>query len=335
MIDWSVPLYLQASKTCQQCGVIFHNKRRDMSQWEKRTCCSLKCSAKYRAIHKGELPDDATLKHHYDVEGMGGKDIAKKYDVDIRATFRRLATVGTTRCAKTATLERRGVSAPTKSELESMIHEKLLSYAEIARIFGVDRTMVSRWVKKQGIQPIDLGLTKVRSFIARLPDPETLAEMYGSGLSLETIASHFDITAYIVARLCNKYGIKIRKSGFPVSYEYRCLNGVSVRSSYELRVGNWLIRKGMDFQYEPRIPGHPLWKSDFLANGHYVEIWGVQDSEKYEERKREKISWYTSYGIPYIGIEFTEVRNKKLLESILSPCISNPPTPRLIQGTLF
>jgi transposase-like protein len=47
-----------------------------------------------------------------------------------------------------------GMSAPPgRDELETLYHKDALSYEEIARLFGTNRTQVMRWIKRAGIPP--------------------------------------------------------------------------------------------------------------------------------------------------------------------------------------
>lgn len=63
-----------------------------------------------------------------------------------------------------------------------------------------------------------------------------------------------------------------------------------VRSTYEMRVDNWLADHGLDHEVEPRMPFTSNWRADFRVGDTFIEVWGVSGKPAYDEKKAAKIA---------------------------------------------
>lgn len=192
---------------------------------------------------------------------------------------------------------------PTKDELAWYIHVLHLPYYEIAKIYGVDTSTVPFWLDKHNIERAN-RVTTIRKAPFPKPSREELSQAYWEeGLGLEELAKRYDVAQTTVGNWFNRLGIKRRDSGWRGEWP-KCEDGHIVRSLYEMRVDNWLSSHNLEHQYEPQVPGKSTWHADFLVNGWYIEIWGVDQSHhpEYLARKRQKQAWYKAREIPLIEI---------------------------------
>ena len=92
-------------------------------------------------------------------------------------------------------------------------------------------------------------------------------------------------------------------------------DGHLVRSRAELIIDNMLYDYGLTHAYERELPIEETVKSDFYIpskNGGkavYIEFWGINDNEKYLERKRIKQEIYKKYNLNLIEIEDKHIDN--------------------------
>jgi hypothetical protein len=90
-------------------------------------------------------------------------------------------------------------------------------------------------------------------------------------------------------------------------------------------VADWLHEQDVDYVYEPPLPFPDPGSADFLANGWYIEIWGVTHSESYQARKEAKRAGYTQISAPLIEIpvhSFDTGRNElwiRKLQPVIHP----------------
>jgi hypothetical protein len=112
--------------------------------------------------------------------------------------------------------------------------------------------------------------------------------------------------------------------GFREKFEakHRTADGHYVRSRGEMLIDNWLYMSEIVHAYERKLPIEEDVYCDFyLPNGKvYIEYWGLENNEKYLERKKEKLRIYEKYGFNLIEIEDLDIQNlddilpKKLLK---------------------
>lgn len=92
-------------------------------------------------------------------------------------------------------------------------------------------------------------------------------------------------------------------------------DGHLVRSRAELIIDNMLYDYGLTHAYERELPVEEKVLSDFYIpskNGGkavYIEFWGINDNEKYLERKRVKQAIYKKYNLNLIEIEDKHIDN--------------------------
>lgn len=213
---------------------------------------------------------------------------------------------------------------PTREELEQYAHRDLLSCKEIGSIYGVSQTMASKWLQFHGITRPRRWEIRHKEKFPELPPVSDLVSMYDTGLSAETIAAQFGVERGMIVKIMSESGVNFRRRGWGERDQYVCDDGTIVRSSYEMRVANWIIARGLEYTYEPRIPFHKKWAADFYCSGWYVEIWGVNNSPKYQARKAEKLKGYQLNNVPLVQLHdgnFAARQNdweKKLL-ALLNP----------------
>lgn len=206
----------------------------------------------------------------------------------------------------------RGFEPPSKEELIHLMHVEHKGYREIAEVYQVDHTAVTYWIKKYGIKPPTVWETRRKGEIIAYPTQEELRKMYlEDGMTLKQIADQYNLSQFLIANLCRKSGITIRPDGFNGGIRFACSDGHLVRSTYEQRVDNWLHEHNIPHEYEPRLPCDPRYDSDFLAKGWYIEVWGVQNSKEYAQRKAKKIALYNTHQIPLIQLSIDSFQPRR------------------------
>ncbi|MCM3409559.1 hypothetical protein [Metabacillus litoralis] len=112
--------------------------------------------------------------------------------------------------------------------------------------------------------------------------------------------------------------------GFREKFEakLRTADGHYVRSRAEMLIDNWLYMSEIVHAFERKLPVEEDVYCDFyLPVGKvYIEFWGLENDEKYKERKQEKIKIYQKYGFNLIELNDDDIKNlddvlpKKLLK---------------------
>lgn len=213
-------------------------------------------------------PPKKKLEDLYLVKKRNMRDIADIYNVDRSVVKRWFTEYAIPIRPPGRGLSHRGISPPTKKELYNLIFVEGLFYHQVAEMYGVDESAIGHWLIKYG-----LGRTgnKSRGVIDTLTKDD-LEELYNNqGHSLDSIGKMYDVSSEVIARLCNEYGIYIHPSGWSAKC-FVCNDGHIVKSTYELKVDNWLHDEGIEHIYEPKLPFGRGMYSDFLANGWYIEI---------------------------------------------------------------
>lgn len=99
--------------------------------------------------------------------------------------------------------------------------------------------------------------------------------------------------------------------------EYRTKDGHYVRSKAELTIDDSLYLWGIAHAYEKKLPNtDKTVYSDFhipSGNGRpkavYIEYWGMENDEKYNQRKKEKIEIYNQLGLTLIQLNDADIKN--------------------------
>lgn len=197
---------------------------------------------------------------------------------------------------KWAGIPKRGHSLPKvdvdKAELERLYVTEGLDGHEVARRLGVSSDVLYDRLHRFGI-PIRRSKD--------LPSEEELRQLYiVEGLNMRDIGKSLGIAKERIGERIRQLGIPVRK--YPYSGKVcEAEDGHMVRSSFELRVDNWLSRHGLTHEYEPSMP----WggSADFLVGDTYIEIWGLTDKEWYRARMSDKRRMYEKHNFRLVEVD--------------------------------
>ena len=97
---------------------------------------------------------------------------------------------------------------------------------------------------------------------------------------------------------------------------YRTQDGHFVRSKSEVIIDNWLYISGLVHSYEKKLPIDEDLVSDFYipsGNGRpqavYIEYWGLENDQNYQDRMKRKIELYKKYDLPLIELRDKDIEN--------------------------
>ena len=276
---------------------------------------------------RSKKPTHDELNMMYIIEGMSARQIATKTGFSPSAIKKWLREYDIERRPAGVGLVHHGIEPPTREGLYHLVHVEHKSYQEIGELFGgVTKNSIHRWMKKYDIPGPKAWDTRYKGESRSKPSREELSALYDSGLSLTAIGELFGFQYTTIANLCRDYGIEVRPDGWKGGKRYLCQDGDLVRSVYEQRVDDWLFAHDIAHLYEPPLPGETYFKSDFLANGWYIEVWGVTNNEAYEQRKKRKCQWYQQHNAPLIElpVHFFSERKRASLDRRLSKCLTEP-----------
>jgi len=91
----------------------------------------------------------------------------------------------------------------------------------------------------------------------------------------------------------------------------RCADGHYVRSRAEMLIDNWLYMAEVIHAYERKLPVEEDVYCDFyLPTGKvYIEFWGYEDDQKYQDRKQKKLQIYKKYNFNLIQLTDKDIQN--------------------------
>ena len=190
---------------------------------------------------------------------------------------------------------------------------KLITSTEIGKILGLSPTKVNThfseigWTQKTTEGWILTPLGKhVGGVQKKHPQSGNLYVVWD-----ESIVKHPDITTNtntieILHEPKNAVESEFRTK-FPA--KLRATDGHYVRSRAELLIDNWLYMGEIVHAYERKLPITEEAYCDFyLPSGKvYIEFWGLENEEKYSNRKQIKINLYKKYNFSLIEIQNTDV----------------------------
>ncbi len=96
--------------------------------------------------------------------------------------------------------------------------------------------------------------------------------------------------------------------------EYRCDNGVYVRSLSELCIANWFYANKIQFDYERAVLFEHADRSvlcDFYLpqENVYIEFWGKPEDEEYAQYMRRKETFYAQSGYKLMSLYPNDLKN--------------------------
>ncbi|SRR6266568_946333 len=271
-------------------------------------------------------PDYETVYRLYETERLTTRHIGKMFGVSKTEVLRWLKFYNIPCRAAGRGLLNRGIKEPTKEELIRFVHEEHRSYREIGEMYSVSFAAVEHWLERHHIECPTVWETRRKGVLFIYPSQEELHQMYiEKGMTLAQIAAVYDVSQSPIKDLCKKFGIPLRPDGFNGGVRFLCNDGHLVRSTYEQKVDNWLYEHDIPHEYEPRLPCDRRYDADFLANGWYIEVWGVNGSKEYAQRKARKISLYCTHQIPLIqlSIDSFQPRRKGYWKRCLARCLTS------------
>lgn len=272
-------------------------------------------------------PDAESLRRLYGDQRLTTREIAARLGVSKGTVQNCLRAYGIPTRPNNRGLENQGIDPPTREELERWVHGEHQTYEEIGNRYGVTRGAVMHWLKRHGIRRPLYWETVKKGYIPPPLDEATLRRLYEKGLSTTRIGTIYGRSDYLVAKLCRKYGIPLRPEGWAWGGDrLPGADGHEVRSAYELQVCDWLTSHAVPHVYEPVLP-NPVFRSDFLANGWYIEVWGVENDPVYDDRRRRKEAIYKAHNLPLISIEGRNFRRMSTVEKRLLACLEPVVTP--------
>lgn len=101
---------------------------------------------------------------------------------------------------------------------------------------------------------------------------------------------------------------------FRQKYEakYRTQDGHRVRSRAEAMIDDYLYRNGIAHAYERRLPGidEDVLSDFYILKGNvFIEFWGLEENEKYAERKKRKLEIYSKEGFNLIELHDNDIQS--------------------------
>lgn len=248
-------------------------------------------------------PPASVLRDLYVAQGLSTRQIGSRFGVSKTQVLRWMKHYGIDRRPLSFSDRVKAGLCPDRETLYHLIQVEHRPYAEIASMYEVDERSVHFWLDRYSIPRSDIWVTRRRGDVPEMPDVSVLRRMYvDDGMSSVEIGRQFDVSGDTIRRVLESHGIDLRPSGFDGGKRFTCDDGHEVRSTYELRVDNWLHHHGVHHVVEPAIPGLPGCRADFLANGWYIEIWGVTGSERYTAQRKRKTVHYADRHLPLIGL---------------------------------
>lgn len=254
-------------------------------------------------------PTPDALRRLYVDERMTSREIAASLGVEKITVLRWLKAAGVERRASGRGLANRGITPPTAEELRRMIHEDHIGLRGVAEKYGVDYTAVSHWLDRYEITPPTVWQTRRRGEQPVEPSEDELRERTGAGESLASIARDYAVSSTLVRARCERYGIEVQRDGWQRGKRFTCADGHLARSTYELRVDDWLFDHGIAHETEPAYPWDRRYRADFLVGSTYIEVWGVTNNPAYTARRDLKVQRCAETRIDLIQINYGQFAN--------------------------
>ena len=221
-------------------------------------------------------------------------------------------------------------------EVIRLYNEVRLSMQSIGERYGVSIQTVAYLLDKAGIERrkptgeiFNRAETRCKSIINHSRGPrhpqyrnipiDEIKLAYEAGASTNALAHKYGVSATTIARKLTESGVIVRSSGF--GHIIVCSDGHIVQSFWEQLVDNWLVTNSVEHACHPILPFGRNMKADFYANGFYIELWGVTNNARYNQRRQEKLTLYQVYGLRMIEIWSSQIQHRdyRSLFPILDP----------------
>lgn len=92
--------------------------------------------------------------------------------------------------------------------------------------------------------------------------------------------------------------------------KYRTQDGHRVRSRAEAMIDDYLYNNGVAHAYERRLPGidEEVISDFYIPEGKvFIEFWGMEENEKYQERKKKKLEIYADNNFNLIELKDKDI----------------------------
>lgn len=111
--------------------------------------------------------------------------------------------------------------------------------------------------------------------------------------------------------------------------ENRAIDGHLCLSPQEVSIDDYLYQNEIVHAYNKPVKEIPETERAVIADwfipistkgkgkGVYIEYWGIDDDEDYEENKKEKLPLYEKYEVPLIQINKNDIKDTQTLETVL------------------
>lgn len=256
-------------------------------------------------------PDSETLRKLYLDDMLTTRGIAPMFGVDRVTVGRWLDAYGIPKRPSGRGLANRGIEAPSAGDLERLLHIEHIGYDGVAALYDVDRSAVLQWCKRLGVRRPTIWETRRAGQEPQWPSDSELAIRYQRGDRVEEMAAEIGVSRPLVIGRLRGLGVEIRRDGWDGGKRFNGTDGHLLRSTYERRVCDWLSDHGVPHSVEPVLPWDRRGRADFLANGWYIEVWGVQGSRSYAERRARKRAGYRAHGAALVEINHFDFSTQK------------------------
>jgi hypothetical protein len=94
--------------------------------------------------------------------------------------------------------------------------------------------------------------------------------------------------------------------------KYRTQDGHRVRSRAEAMIDDYLYNNGIAHAYERRLPGieEEVISDFYIPQGKvFIEFWGMEENQKYAERKKKKLEIYANENFSLIELNDDDIQN--------------------------
>lgn len=151
----------------------------------------------------------------------------------------------------------------------------------------------------------DIGTTNRRhcSLDCRkvLVPKENLEKYYiEQGLSAEMVGRKVGVSESSVFKSLIEFNIPTRDAGN--AGRLLCKDGHEVSSSYEKIFDDKLTENNLEHQHDTPLPFHERYRTDFLIEDVYVEIWGIVGSASYDRRRKTKQKLYKENNCKLVNV---------------------------------